>query len=157
MLTWKRYTCTSMQQHPGLMDQPHHPFNTVLRISCASITSNMIGCGSGGGESSSTKDDGLGGCLSGFFNRTSQTVSIVSLSGSTTLSRGRVPLPLLSVMIRRGAWTFPPIISLVNILAVSTCFFGGVRSSWCWIVHRVPSAFNFSKVVDDTLGGACVP
>lgn len=61
-------------------------FNTVLRISCPSITSIMTGCGSGGGESGLTRDDCLGGCLGGCFcSKASRTVSKLSFSGSMTL------------------------------------------------------------------------
>ena len=63
----------------------------------------MAGCGSGDGESGSVRDDRFDGCSDGcFFSKTSQTVSKVSLSGSTTLSNGSVALPLLSVTIQRA-------------------------------------------------------
>ena len=125
-------------------------FKTVLRINFPSITSNMTGCGSGGGESGSIRDDSLGGCLGGcFFSSTPRTVSKVSLS--TTLSNGSMPLPLLSVKIRRAARTFPFIINIAKILAVSSCFFGGFWFNWCWIVRpevrpRAPYVFHFATV-----------
>ena len=84
-------------------------FNTVLLINCPSITSNMTGCGAGGGESGSIRADGLGGCLGGsFFSGTLQTVSKLSFSGSTTLSNGSVPIPLLSVTIGEQHELFLP-------------------------------------------------
>ena len=106
-----------MRFHAAAASRPEGPaapsvFSTVLRINCPSITSDMTGCGSGGCEFDSIKEASLGGCSGGFFfSRTSRTVSALLLFGSTTLSNGCVPVPLLSVIFRRAARTFPYIAS----------------------------------------------